>query len=430
MRDWSLEEALAWLADHVNLEAGLPERLAAPTLDRMAALAQLSGDPQHAAPVVHITGTNGKGSTARLVTDLLVAHGLDVGTYTSPDLERVNERLARNGEPIDDDELVGVLGDIADLELVSGIRPSRFEILTLAAFRWFADVAVDVVVLEVGLGGTWDATNVADATVAVVTNVELDHTLTLGPTRADVAGEKSGIVKPRSTLVLGERDPALVPIFERAGPAHLWLRGRDFDVSRNRLAVGGRSLDLRTPNAAYEDVFLSLHGAHQGENAAIALAATEAFFDRAVEEEVVRAAFGSTSVPGRFEIVGRSPLVVLDGAHNPAGARAAAATLGDFHTGGGVVLVVGMSGERDPIEMLEALGAGSARVVVATEADTPRAMPVDVVAAAARSLGLEVESVADVAGAVERAGALAAPEDVVFVTGSLYVVGTARAALR
>jgi dihydrofolate synthase / folylpolyglutamate synthase len=395
----------------------------------MRALAGLSADPQRAQPVVHISGTNGKGSTARLVSSLLAAQQLTVGTYTSPDIERVTERISRNGEPIDDEAFTASVAAVAELEELSGVRPTRFEILTLAAFRWFADVAVDVAVVEVGMAGRWDATNVADGVVAVVTNVGLDHTEVLGPTRAHIAREKAGIVKPISRLVLGETDPELVSIFADEHPAELWLRDRDFGCDRNEVAVGGRSLDLVTPGARYEEVFLALHGAHQADNAAIALAAAEAFFGRPLHEDVVREAFATVHVPGRFEVIARAPLVVLDGAHNPDGARAAAATLDDFGIAGERLLVVGMNSGRDAREMLEALGARSARVVVACAADWARAMAPGEIAEAAAALGVEAEVVPSVADALARARALATEDDLVLVAGSLYVVGEARAAL-
>jgi dihydrofolate synthase / folylpolyglutamate synthase len=431
---WSIREALAHLDEHVNMEAMAPSagggRPAPPTLERMEHLAGLLADPQHAQPVIHLTGTNGKGSTARMITALLGASGLTVGTYTSPDLERVHERISRNGEAIGDAELAEAIEAIAQLEELSGVRPSRFELLTLAAFRWFADVAVDVAVVEVGMAGRWDATNVADGSVAVVTKVELDHTEFLGPTRADIAAEKAGIVKPGATLVLGETDPELVPLFEHAGAARTWLRGRDLDCTTNVVAVGGRSLDLRTPEATYEDVFLALHGAHQGDNAVLAVAAVEAFFGRPVEDDVVREAFASVEAPARFEVVGRHPLVVLDGAHNVDGARAVAATLDDFAVAGERILVVGMNQGRDPREMLTALGAGRARHVVACALDWARAMPAGEVAAAAAALGVEAEVVRDIPEALARARSLATEDDVVLVTGSLHVVGRARAAWR
>jgi dihydrofolate synthase/folylpolyglutamate synthase len=424
---WTYEEALAYLDEHTDLERMIAGTWEPPTLDRMRALADLLAEPQRAQPTIHVTGTNGKGSTVRMISTLLAAQNLSVGTYSSPDLQRVNERLARAGEPIDDVSFAEAIAAIADVEGLSGIRPHRFEILTLAAYRWFADAPVDAAVVEVGLGGRWDATNIVDADVAVVTNVGLDHTEVLGPTRADVAGEKAGIVKPGSTLVLGETDPELVPIFEREGPEAVWLRGLEFGCTANDIAVGGRSLDLYTPGARYEEVFLALHGAHQGDNAAVALAAVEAFFGRPLHEDVVREAFAAVEVPGRFEVVGRGPMVVLDGAHNPDGARAAAATLVDFSFAGDRILVVGMNKGRDAVEMLEALDARSARAVVATAADWVRAMPPAEIADAARSLGVDVEVVPSVPDALARAIAVASEDDLVLVAGSLYVVGEARA---
>ncbi|HXQ18837.1 MAG TPA: Mur ligase family protein, partial [Acidimicrobiales bacterium] len=187
------DELVAWLDEHTNYELGMPTRLAAPTLDRIRALCRLLGDPERACPVIHVTGTNGKGSTARILTELLLANGLTVGTYTSPNLAVVNERLARDNEPISDDDLAGVLSSLALLEPLLPERPTRFELLTAAAFSWFADVAVDVAVVEVGLGGRWDATNVVEPDVAVVTNVSYDHVEVLGPTLTDIAAEKAGI---------------------------------------------------------------------------------------------------------------------------------------------------------------------------------------------------------------------------------------------
>src|SRR4051812_1614443 len=289
----TMAEAQAWLDDHINLEALVTGRRQAPTLDRMIEISGLMGDPQHAYPVLHLTGTNGKGSTARILTGLLVAQGLSAGTYTSPHLERINERIAWNLDPIPDDDFAAVLSALADLEPLMHERPNLFEILAAAAFRWFADIAVDAAVVEVGLGGRWDATNVADGEVAVVTNVALDHVEVIGPTLADIATEKAGIIKPGATLVLGETDPELVTIFRNGGADALWLRGVDFDCTSNDIAHGGRLLDLRTPGGEYPEVYLPLHGAHQGDNAAVALAAAEAFFGDPLHPDVVADAFAS-----------------------------------------------------------------------------------------------------------------------------------------
>ncbi|MBV8160827.1 MAG: bifunctional folylpolyglutamate synthase/dihydrofolate synthase [Acidimicrobiia bacterium] len=425
-----LAGALAYLDDHVNLETDASARAAAKRLDRVGRLVELMAEPQSAYPVLHLTGTNGKGSTARMLTSLLGAKGLSVGTYTSPHLERFNERIAWNGEAISDAALVEIIEAVASVETVVDDAPTVFELLTAAAFRWFADVAVDVAVVEVGLGGRWDATNVADGQVAVVTNVSLDHAETIGPTLADIATEKAGIVKPGSALVLGETDPALAEIFRAAGAADVWERNRDFGCTANGLTHGGRLIDLHTPGATYAGVYLPLHGAHQGDNAAVALAAAEAFFGEPLDADVVEEAFAAVRVPGRLEVVGRQPLVVLDGAHNPAGAAAAAAAVAEaFGGAASKVLVVGFLQGKDPAEMLEALHARDARAVVACPAPSPRTLAPGDVAAAARGLGLESEMVDSVPEALARALAMASPDDLVLVIGSLYVVGAARAAL-
>jgi dihydrofolate synthase/folylpolyglutamate synthase len=408
-----------------------------PDLERMRRLVDVLGHPEQTAPVVHVTGTNGKTSTARALTALFTAKGLRVGTFTSPHLERINERLAADGEPISDADLAEVLTDLAGLEPLLGasdepsasVRLTWFEILTGAALRWFADRPVDVAVYEVGLGGRWDATNVVDASVAVVTNIGLDHVEFLGPTRADVAGEKAGIVKPDSTLVLGERDPDLRPIFERERPAELWLAGRDYECTRNDLAVGGRILDLRTPGAVYEDVFLDLHGGYQGDNFAAALAATEAFFGSPLDDRLVRDAAATVRSPGRLEIVGHDPLLVLDGAKNLEGAeRSAAAVLEEFGARS-LILVVGMLHGKDPEAMLRALGVGRARLVVACPPPSPRAQPAATLVAAALRLGASAVEADSVAEALQVAMDAAGPDDLILVTGSLYTVGSARAAL-
>jgi len=429
-----LAEAMAYLADHINLETDPSAAAAERRLDRIRSLVELAGDPQSAYPVIHLTGTNGKGSTARMLTALLVERGLSVGTYTSPHLQRVNERLSWNGSPITDEGLVEVVGAIADLEPLLDGRPTHFELLTTTALRWFADIAVDVAVIEVGLGGRWDATNVVDAAVAVVTNVSLDHVETIGPTRRDIATEKAGIVKAGTTLVLGETDPDLTPIFHAAagdvGAEAVWERDVEYGCSANRLAHGGRVLDLWAPGARYADVMVPVHGAFQGDNASCALAAAEAFFATPLDAEVVTEALAGVRLPGRLEVVARSPLCVLDGAHNPAGAAAASAALAETFAGvRGRILVVGLLDGRDPLEMLIALGAAGCRLVVACPPPSPRALAPDVVADAAAGLGVDTEVADSVPEAVALALSLAAADEMVVVTGSLYAVGAARAAL-
>ncbi len=407
-------------------------RAAARRLDRVRRLLELMGDPQDTYPVIHVTGTNGKGSVTRMITALLAARGLRVGTYTSPHLEKLNERLAWDGEPISDEDLAEVIGAVAELESLLESPPTYFEILTTAAFRWFADVAIDVAVIEVGLGGRWDATNVADGRVAVLTNVSLDHAETIGPTLTDIATEKVGIVKPGSTFVLAETSPLLRPVFDAAETNEMWVKGEDFRCGRNVAAHEGRVVDLTTPGATYENVFLPVHGPYQGDNAAVALAAVEAFFGAPLAPEVVAEAFAALRLPGRLEVVTRHPICVLDGAHNPAGALAATAAIDEAFGPAvtGRILVIGMLQGRDPVEMLRCLDAGRARLVVACPPPSPRALPAAEVAAAARSLGTDAEETSSVSEAMATALALAGDTDLVHVTGSLYVVGAARAALR
>jgi dihydrofolate synthase / folylpolyglutamate synthase len=406
------------------------------SLDHMRGMVEVLGDPQRDYPVLHITGTNGKGSTARMVTALLAAHHLSVGTYTSPHLEHVTERIARNLEPIDPEELAAVLGEIKALEdqAFFSRSPTHFELLTAAGLAWFSQVAVDVAVIEVGLLGRWDPTNVVDGQVAVVTNVGHDHTDGLGDWRRRIAEEKAGIVKPNSHLVLGETDPTLRKVFEAEGPAAVWVRDEDFGLVTDRLALGGHVVDLRTPYGLHEEVFLPVHGGHQADNAALAVATVEAFFGRALDPEVVAEAFGGLRLPGRFEVVHRAPLVVLDGAHNPDGAKAAGATLaGEFEVAGTRHWVIGVLSGRDAGGMLDQLGVRPGDQVVATTPPSPRGVPAAELAALVGARGIEVAAEPDVGAAVERAwrAAEAAGEgDMVMVTGSLYTVGSARTACR
>ncbi|MBO0731368.1 MAG: bifunctional folylpolyglutamate synthase/dihydrofolate synthase [Acidimicrobiaceae bacterium] len=428
-----LGDALEWLDRHQNLERMLADhRPTIPSLDRMRRLVDLLGHPEAASPALHVTGTNGKTSTAWAITRVLMAKGLQVGTYTSPHLERVNERMAVNGEAISDRDLAEVLSDLAGLEpmLPADDRLTWFEILTGAALRWFADKPVDVVVCEVGLGGRWDATNVVDGAVAAVTNIGWDHLEFLGPSQADIAREKAGIVKPGSTVVLGVTEPDLQAIFCDEPAAARWLVGRDFACTRDVLAVGGRSIDIRTPGANYAEVWLDLHGAHQARNFTLAVAATEAFFGAPIEEALVREAAATVTSPGRLEVVRRHPLVILDGAKNVTGAQAAIAAVDEeFGADRDRILVVGMLGGKDPADMLQGLEAGRAKLVVTCAPPSPRALPARDVADAAARLGATAVAADSVATALERAMAAAGPDDLILVAGSLYVVGAARAAL-
>jgi dihydrofolate synthase / folylpolyglutamate synthase len=425
-----IDAALAYLDSHASYEK--TGRIDAPSIDGISRLTAAMGDPQHAYPVIHITGTNGKGSTAQMITRLLMAQGLSVGTYTSPHLERINERFMRDAEMIADDDLGEQIGAVADLEVVAGVRPGYFEICTAAAFRWFADTAVDVAVVEVGLLGRWDATNVVDAQVAVITNIGLDHTEFAGPTRAHVAREKAGIISPESLVVVGETDPEMVDIMRAEGGSSYLVRGDDFEVVENQLALGGRLVDLRTPTTIYPDVVVPLHGRHQADNAIVALTAVESFFASPLSLDVVLEGFADVRMPGRFEVLGHQPLVIVDGAHNAAGADTCATVFfDDFDPAGRRVLVVGCLRARDPDEMLSALRADEFDVVIACTAPSARGRPSDEIAAAARRLGCDnVRNAGTVESACNVALTDAGPDDAILVTGSLYVVGAARPHLR
>ncbi len=426
----SYTDALAYLDSHSNYD--VTGRITSPTLERMQTLMSAMGDPQSTYPVIHITGTNGKGSTTQMITRLLMAHGLTVGTYTSPHLERLNERISRNCEPISDTEFAEQIAAVADLELLTGVRPSYFEAVTAAAFRWFADIAIDVAVIEVGLLGRWDATNVCDAQVAVITNIAVDHTEYAGPTKMHIAIEKSGIIKPGSAVVIGETEPALAQVFADAGGATSLQRGEQFDVLENQLALGGRLVDLRTPTTVYTDVFVPLHGRHQGDNAVVALTAVEAFFASPVPGDLVTEGFAQVVMPGRFEAMGHQPLVIIDGAHNPAGADVCASVFfDDFDPSGRRILVVGFLRGRDPREMLSALRADEFDVVITCTAPSSRGMPAGEITAAARAMGCdEVVELPVLEQAIDRARAIAGNDDAVLITGSLYVIGAARPYLR
>lgn len=426
--EFTFDDAMEYLNDHASYQT--TGRIDSPSTEVIEAFCAAMGDPQHCAPVIHVTGTNGKGSTVQMISRMLAAAGLSVGTYTSPHLEHVNERIRRNGDSITDEEFAEVIGAIAELEPLVGLSPSYFEIMTAAAFRWFADTAVDVMVIEVGILGRWDATNVVNPTVAVVTNIGMDHNEFAGPTLADIATEKAGIIKPGCAAVIGETRPDLVEIFQAAGASSVIVRGEDFEVESNALALGGRVLDIRTPTTIYPDVFIPLHGAYQGVNAAVALTAVEMFFAAPPSEEVVTEGMAEVSMPGRFEVLGRQPLAIIDGAHNPVGADTCAEVFfDDFHPDGRRLLVFGTL--RDPGEMLAALRADEFDMVFACTAPSPRGVNVREVVEAAKALGCDnIASFDTVEEACVRAMQYADGDDAVLCTGSLYTAGAGRAALQ
>ncbi|HTT59866.1 MAG TPA: Mur ligase family protein, partial [Acidimicrobiales bacterium] len=296
---------MAWLESHVDFERLAPNHQLVPSLEPIRDLLAQFADPHHDYPSIHITGTNGKGTTTTLTSALLRATGLRVGTFTSPDLHAVNERIAVNGEAIDDEAFIALMERLSDAETVSGITLTRFELLTVGALLHFSDEGVDVGVIEVGLGGTWDSTNVIDSDVAVLTNVDLDHTAVLGPTVSAIATDKVGIFRHDAINIVATQNAIVVEIAqERAHDldAALWRLGEEFELRENELAIGGRAISLRTPYSDYEDVFVSLHGIHQGVNSATAIVVSEAFLGRGLGEDVVSATMAGARMPGRMEV--------------------------------------------------------------------------------------------------------------------------------
>ncbi len=415
-----------------------------PDLARMTDLMDLLGSPQRAYPAIHLTGTNGKTSTARMTDALLRAHGLRTGRYTSPHLQGFTERICLDGAPITAERLGQLWDEVAPyIHLVDDRHPEAltfFEVGTALAFAAFADAPVDVAVVEVGLGGTWDATNVLDAQIAVIGTVDLDHTDLLGDDVGAIAAEKAGIVHGGATVVSAAQSPeaarAVLARVAQTG-ARLIAEGVGAQVLDRRLAVGGQLLALQTPAATYEDVLLPLHGAHQGRNALLALCAVEAFLGgRPLDSGVVREGFANADSPGRLEVIRTSPTVLLDGAHNPAGARALAAALDEAFDFRRLVAVVGVLADKDTVGLLEAISPHLDHLV-ATEPDSARALPAEDLAAIGRDMldPDDVSLASSLADALDLAFALADEDGEfvggvgVLVTGSLVTVGQARALL-
>jgi dihydrofolate synthase/folylpolyglutamate synthase len=430
------------------LQSRWPETRIEPSLDRIRAFTELLGDPQRAYPVIHLTGTNGKTSTSRMIDTLLRAHDLRTGRFTSPHLERINARICIDGEPLTDEEFVRAFNDVAPYtHLVDAAQPaplSFFETIVGMAYAAFADAPVDVAVVEVGMGGAWDATNVADGTVAVVTPIGVDHAAYLGTSPEVIALEKAGIIKPGATAVLAEQLP---------GPAEVLLRrcaevgatpvreGLEFGVLSRVPAVGGQLLTLKGLHGRYDDVFLPIYGAHQAQNAATALAAVEAFLgDQALDGDIVRDAFGRATSPGRLEVIRRSPMILLDAAHNPHGAAATAAALDDSFAFSPLIGVIGVMSDKEYEGVLAEFEPHLAHLVV-TQNSTRRALPAEELAVTAREVfGEDRVTVAPrLADAIDEATALAETGEAVgtsigsgavLITGSVVTVGEARAMLR
>jgi dihydrofolate synthase/folylpolyglutamate synthase len=426
----SYVDALTWLESHVDYERVAPNRREIPTLQPIVDTLAMLADPQRDYPTIHITGTNGKGTTTTLSAALLSATGLRVGAFTSPDLHAINERIAVNSEPIDDEEFIALLQRLADVESVSGIALTRFELLTAAAFLHFSDEGVDVAVIEVGMGGTWDSTNVIDGVVSVLTNVDLDHTAVLGTTIAAIASDKVGIFRADAIAVVATTNAVVVEIAQRRADelgADLWLLGDAFALEQNELALGGRAITLRTPFARYDEVLVSLHGIHQGVNAATAIVAAEAFLGRALGEEPVAATLAKARMPGRMELISRRPMIVVDGAHNPAGVKALVATLdGAFHVAGERRCVLGMLSGRDVDDMVEPLVALGFTEFHCCAPHSPRAVPAVEVANAVRRHGGVAYEHPSATAALAHARERSTDEDLIVVAGSLYLVAEVR----
>ncbi|QCR19082.1 bifunctional folylpolyglutamate synthase/dihydrofolate synthase [Agrococcus sp. SGAir0287] len=442
----SLADREAADAAYAQLLERAGETAIEPRIAATARAVELLGDPQRSYGVIHVTGTNGKGSTARIAESLLRAHGLRTGLLTSPHLERVTERILIDGEPVSDAVFARVWDETRPfLELVDGELAERgerrltfFEAITVLAFAIFADAPVEVAVVEVGMGGTWDSTNVADGDVAVLTPIALDHTNRLGSTVEAIATEKAGIVKPDAIVVTAAQEPEALAVIEaraaEVGAARVLLEGRDFE-RESTLAVGGQLLTVRGLAAAYEDQPLPLLGRHQGQNAALALVAVEAFLgggERPILQEVLTEGLSRVTSPGRLEVVGTDPTVVVDAAHNPHGARSLATALEEVFAFEHVQLVIGMVEGKDAEGVLRILEPHVEEVVV-TQSDSERAVPADDLARVAVAvLGAERVSVEPV---LERAleTAREQAEDrggAVVVTGSITLLGAVQAKAR
>ncbi|HEV7654907.1 MAG TPA: folylpolyglutamate synthase/dihydrofolate synthase family protein [Mycobacteriales bacterium] len=432
-----------------ELRTRWPESRLEPSLDRIRMLVDLLGDPQRSFPVIHVAGTNGKTTTTRIIDAVLRGFGLRVGRFTSPDLVSVTERISVDGEPISERRFVDTYDDIRPyLDLVDKEQPvalSYFEVLTAMGFAAFADAPVDVAVIEVGMGGSWDSTNVADGRIAVVTPIGLDHTKYLGDTVGQIAVEKAGIIKPESIAVLAAQENEAAEVLIRRSievGATVAREGAEFGVVDRSIAVGGQVLTIQGLAGRYEQLFLPLHGAHQAQNAAVALAAVEAFLGVNAETgimdvEVVREAFLGVSSPGRLEIVRGAPTVIVDSAHNPHGMAATVEALAESFSFRRLVGVMAVLADKDVTGMLALLEPVLDEIVV-TENSSGRVLNADDLGAAAVEIfgpdRVVVEPRLD--DAIETAIRLAEESDDeqvsgsgVLVTGSVVTAGEARTLL-
>ena len=424
-----------------SLTSRWPEHRVAPSLNRIAALMELLGDPQNAVPVIQVAGTNGKGSTAIMIDALLRAAGLRVGRFASPHLSDVRERIHIDGEPISKERFLEVWQDIqpyvemVDAQAHDGVAMTFFEVITGMAYAAFADAPVDVAVMEVGLGGRWDATSVATASVAVIAPIGLDHTHILGETLPEIAGEKAGIIKEGSTAVLAGQDPAAAAVLlQRAVDvgAIVKAEGPDFGLLGRQVAVGGQLLRLDTAGGPVSDVFLPVHGEHMARNAALAVAASEAFLGgKPLNPEIIVDGIGAVEAPARLERVRTSPPVVLDTAHNPQAARATIDAFAESFDFRPLIGVVAMMQDKDASQVLEIFAEQMDEVVITQVSSSPRARSVDDLASLAEQIwpAGRVRRAATMADALDLAVMLAdtASERAgVLVAGSVIAAGEAR----
>jgi dihydrofolate synthase/folylpolyglutamate synthase len=426
------------------LLARWPENRIAPTLERISALVDILGSPQLTYPTIHVGGTNGKTTTARMIDSLLFEMGLRTGRFTSPHLESFLERISINGQPIDAKELIFSFNDISaylDLMDTKFENPiSFFEAITALAFVAFAEHPIDVGVIEVGMGGQWDATNVVDADVSVITPIGLDHMEYLGNSIAEIAATKAGIIKEQGFVVLAQQSPeAAVELLRRAAEvgADVAREGLEYSIDSRAIAVGGQLISITGLRGHYDEIFLPLHGKHQASNAAAALIAVEAFFgEQDLDIEAVRAGFANVTSPGRCEIIHRDPTIILDAAHNPHGAVAFAETLQSEFTFDDVTGIVALMADKDALGILQALEPVINQIIV-TANSSERSMKVaDLNKLACQVFGADRVFAADtLSDAIEKAvkdsvRPLSEESLAIVITGSVVTVGEARTAVR
>lgn len=427
-------------AVYAALLARAGERWVQPRKERTARLLEYLDDPQKTYRVVHLTGTNGKTSTARIIESLVRAHGLRTGLFTSPHLERFTERIMIDGEPVADAAVADAWDEIApfvtivDAELAASGEEALtfFELLTVLAFVVAADAPVDVLVLEVGMGGSWDSTNTADGDVAVFAPIDLDHADRLGGTIAEIAEVKAGIIKPGASVVSAQQDPAAAAVLRAraaAESASLAFEGEGFALTEDRLAVGGQLLSVHGLAGEYDDLYLPLYGRHQGRNAALAIAAVEALIGGAsqpIAPDVLTEGLAEVASPGRLQLVGIEPTVLVDAAHNPHGAVALVEALRDSFDFDEWGVVAGILADKDVSGIVTALAPAAAHLF-ATAPDSDRAADADAVADVAEALGVAVTVHRDLADATDsaREWAMAAPKRAVVITGSVVLAGEA-----